>query len=72
MKEIKLQHPALFCEDYHNELVFIYGEEDGVRFNILPIDEEGEGCAGVLTDWEEGRDYSLEYKVTEIPTKLPA
>ena len=73
MKQIKIQHPAKFNGKKHSELVFVYGEDDGVRYNICAADAEGEpeGVAGVLTDYDPEADYEKLYRVTNHKTLNP-
>ena len=72
MKELKVKHPAMFCGEPHPELAFVYGEEDGIRYNVRAIgSEETEGCAGVLLDWDPEADYSETYEVLDVKTLNP-
>lgn len=72
MKQIKVKHPAKFCGQYHNELAVIYGEEDGVRHNIAPIESDTlEGSASVLVDYDPKAKYEEMFKVLDCETFNP-
>ena len=72
MKQIKVKHPAKFCGKKHNELAVIYGEEDGVRHNIAPIESDTlEGSASVLVDYDPQVNYAELYKVLDCETFNP-
>lgn len=68
---LKVKHPAPFNGGLHNELAFIYAEKDGVRYNVRPKGEEGEGAAGILLDYDPKTDYQELYEETEYKTLNP-
>ena len=72
MKQIKVKHPAKFCGKKHDELAVIYGEVDGVRHNIAPIESDtNEGSASVLVDYDPEAKYEEMFKVLDCETFNP-
>ena len=68
---LKIKHPAPFCGKLDKTLALIYAEKDGVRYNVRPKDEEGEGSAAILVEWDKNKDYSQDYEETDIKTFNP-
>lgn len=51
--------------------IFIYAiDENGVRYNITPLDSDDE-CAGVLLDSLEGKEPNELFKITHTKTLNP-
>ena len=68
---LKVKHPAPFNGALHKELAFVYAEKDGIRYNVRPKGEEGEGAAGILIDYDPNADYRELYEETEYKTLNP-